>query len=79
MFRQRVFSLVTIRVADVAGRDVTSRERPGGRGEGGDEKRGKEKVQMSEPGDDCMLRRTTQNERKKNSNHDSLNLSFVLL
>ncbi|TNN66220.1 hypothetical protein EYF80_023559 [Liparis tanakae] len=26
-----------------AGRDVTSRERPGGRGEGGDEKRGKEK------------------------------------
>lgn len=38
----------TVRGADVAGRGMTSRERPGGRGEGGEKKRGKEKEQEEE-------------------------------
>lgn len=40
--------------ADVEGRGVTSRERPGGICEGGDEERGKEKGRRGERGDDCI-------------------------
>lgn len=50
--------------ADVAGRGVTSRERPGGRGGGGEEKRGKEKGRRRERGDDCIKGNQT-NQTKK--------------
>lgn len=47
----------TVRAAAVVGRGVTSRERPGGRGDGGEERRGEKKGCWRERGDDCMKRR----------------------
>lgn len=51
------FSAGTVRGAAVAGRGVTSRERPGGRGDGGEESRGKKNGCWRERGDDCMKRK----------------------
>lgn len=56
----------TVRGAAVAGRGVTSRERPGGRCDGGDEerRRGEKKGCRRERGEDCMKKRKKQYEKK---------------
>lgn len=50
--------------AAVTGRGVTSRERPGGRGDGGEERRGKKNGCRRERGDDCMKREKNPNKNK---------------
>lgn len=53
------FPVGTVRGAAVAGRGVTSRERPGGRCNGGDEerRRGEKKGCRRERGEDCMKKK----------------------